>query len=185
MGGCGHLHRLNQFEFTRYNKNKDKLRKNDEFTQVYKWLISPMKNALLDSTEDYLMKEKSVNNKETFIQRRSKLFKDEICGLLALQLKNVFLKDQLREIFFSNMYKYKGFLDLLKLVQEQISPLIPGELEKQSLNKTKISKVCNDAKYVGVKNKTAAMLLSYMYLFIDDKNADVGAGDLAVGPFEI
>ena len=47
------------------------------------------------------------------------------------------------------------------------------------MSQTEIDSACNDASQAEIKSEFEAMLLSYMFLFIDKKNTHVGAGDLA------
>ena len=47
-------HFLNQFEFTRFDKNSA-MRNNEKFMKLYKWLISPMNDPLMDDVEDILI----------------------------------------------------------------------------------------------------------------------------------
>ena len=73
----------------------------------------------------------------------------------------------------------KQFLGVFSLLRNQISPIIQEALDSQGMNKSEISKLCHDEKYKSDKVKLNAMLLSYVYLFINEENAEVGAGDLA------
>ena len=50
---------------------------NEEFLQLYRWLIGPLTNILFDSIEKYLLEEKR------FISSKGRIFKNEVCELIA------------------------------------------------------------------------------------------------------
>ena len=167
---------LNQFEFTRYDE-RHPLRDNDSFLKLYKWLVSPMHTELFERIEDFLINEKD------FLLSKGRIFKDEVCGLVALMKKKISLKRAIRTEFFLNMYKSKSFVDSMNITKHIASPLIEGELSKQNFNKSEINFACSDQKNKEMKTKMEALLLSYLFFCINSLD-DVGAGDLASGPFE-
>ena len=175
---------LNEFEFTRY-KESDPLRNNEEFRNTYQWLVSPMNNNLFDDIEIYLMNEKSEDRdgKKTFLQSKGGIFRNEVCGLVSLYNDKILFKKQIRDIFVSNMYKFNKFNDLKDFIKSQVGPLIQEATVYQNKTKSEISSECSDKKNKETKKKMEAMLLSYMYIFLDTKSSFLGAGDLASGPY--
>ena len=81
------------------------------------------------------------------------------------------------------MYKFNLFNDLTNIIRHQISPIIKGNIEQQNLTKSEISANCKELQDSYIKEKFEALLLFYMYLFIDKANSYVNAGDLATGPY--
>ena len=175
---------LNELEFTRYDKSSP-LRDNGPFTKTYHWLISPMKNKLFDDIEKFLNEQKPEGGHKTFIQSKERIFKNEICSLVALKhCRKVSLKEDIRDIFASNMYKFRQFNDLKNVIKKLVAPIIKDAENKTNLTKSDIKTACNDERNKDLKIQISAMLLSYMYIFIDWKSTEVGAGDLATGPYE-
>ena len=75
---------LNEFEFTRYNK-ENPTRDNEKFMEKYEWLVSPMNNKLFDAEEEFLINDINVNHKgETFLQEKQKVFKSMIFNFFIL-----------------------------------------------------------------------------------------------------
>ena len=115
---------LNQFEFTRYDKNSS-LKDNVEFNKVYRWLVSPMNDQLFDSVEKYLIESKSVDSRgRTFLQAKGGIFRKEVCSLVALRDRNISLQETIRRTFLFNLYKFRYFPYLLKVIRKLISPVI-------------------------------------------------------------
>ena len=178
---------LNQFEFTRYvdkrhDKGNNPMEDNEKFMNLFGWLVSPMNDKLFDATQNFLINDQAKNNKgQTFIQSKGKMFKNEACSLVALSKKrNVKLDEDIKKIFLHNMYKFNFFPDLMNLVRKQVGPIIKNAMSEQNLTKADVSNACKDENNMEYKTKMEALLLSYMYLFIDVKNTVVGAGDLAL-----
>ena len=78
---------------------------------------------------------------------------------------------------------------------EAINPLIQETVSKQfSESKTDIKELCNSQENIKTKQKMNAMLMSFWHLFFisdfllfqkqDFRNINVGAGDLATGPYK-
>ena len=174
---------LNQFEFTRYDETSQ-LRNNEDFRNLYQWLTSPMNNELFDSIENYLIKDKEANiQNKSFLKRNGKNVKNEACPLVFLKIARISMKKVIRDIFVENLYKFTGFRDLRNVIRNQVGPIIKGAVAKYNVTKSEILKVCNDLKNQDIKTEMEAMLLSYMYLYIDTGAISLGAGDLATGPF--
>ena len=172
---------LNEFQFTRYNEG-DVLRDNDEFGKLYKWLVSPMNNALLDDIEVFLI-DKKHNTKKSFLENMGKMFKDEVCTLLAIHVDKKF-KKKYRDITVKNMFKFRRFKQVRDFIKKDIGSIIQEEADIANVTKSDVTKACNNEKNTETKTTIEALLLSYMYIFIDIQNTYVGAGDLATGPYQ-
>ena len=147
---------LNQFEFTRYYENSSK-RNNDNFFNIYTWLVTPHQEKLFEDVEKFLIK-----NQGLFLQSKESIYRYEICGLLTLQMKNISIKEYIVHIFASNMYKLWRFPDLVNLVRKQISSRIQELVKQQNFTESHIASICNNKEYDIKKTNIEAMLLSYM-----------------------
>ena len=82
-----------------------------------------MQNEIFDDIEKHLIEEKMVKEDlkgyTSFLQSKERMFKNEICAILSLQKKNVSMKEDVRQIFASNMYKFWRFPDLMNLIRLQ------------------------------------------------------------------
>lgn len=165
---------LNQMKFTRFEA-KSSMKDNDVFLKQFNWLVSLMHDGVLDGVEEYLL----INEKEGFVKSKGKIFKNEVCTLLALQSRRKYLKNEIRRIFLENMYKYNEFRDLMNVIKRQVAPIIMEAKSHYNLSKTEVTSTCNDPKKLQDKTKIESMLLSYMFLFIDKANTGLRAGDLA------
>ena len=146
---------------------------NEEFLKLYQWLISPNNDKLFEDVEQYLIAEKNFLNKKDF--------ENTICQLSALQAKNISLKKDIRNLFMHNMYKFRDWQDIENFIQQEVSNTIKEFTVKHNILKSDIFALCDNEAYQETKIEMKALLLSYYYLF---ENADdVGAGDLAVGPY--
>ena len=165
---------LNQFEFTRYD-SKSVLRNNEEFMDSWSSIVYPMSKQIFEAVEKYLIEE------QNFVLRKVKMFETEICNLVSLYKSNTFKKTEreLRTTYLYNMYKYGQFSDLKNFLKKEVSLLIKGAVKKLNLTSIEILNTCNED--IDVKIKMGALLLSHMYLFIENRttNPKVGAGDLA------
>ena len=173
---------LNEFEFTRYSENS-LLRDNYDHSKLYQWITSPMNNALFENIEEHLLREKATENHKTFIQSKKNIFKNEVCSLVALHNDKISLKRDIRRTFSYNMYKYREFRNSMNFIRNEIGSIIQTAVQKQNITAAEIKKACNDLKNQETKTKMEVLLLSYFFLFIDKKNTNVGAGDLATGPY--
>ena len=178
-------HFLNQFEFTRYEENSP-LRDNGQFMNLYEWLISPTNDQLFDDIEKILINDQEVftggpNKGKTNLQYLAKTLEDEVCNLVVLQTKNISLKANIRDIFVSNLYKIKWHAALV-FTKNQVGPIIHELSKKQNLSKSEIAAACRDANNENIKTKMEALLVSFHYLF-KSFDVNVGAGDLATGPY--
>ena len=162
---------LNQFEFIRYEK--DSPMRNNEVFSKFDWLVGPMQNDIFDGIEKFLLENKK------FITEKGKIFRNDICILVLLKLKNKTLSKEIRKIFQQYMYKYRHFKNLMKFMKQHISPLIMETKTQYNLTKSEISTACKDSNNLKIKSEMEALLLSYMFLFIDHRNTELGAGDLA------
>ena len=165
---------LNQFEFTRYvdkrhDKGNNPMEDNEKFMNLFGWLVSPMNDNLFDATQNFLINDQAKNNKgQTFIQSKGKMFKNEACSLVALfKKRSVNLDKDIKKIFLHNMYKFNFFPDLMNLIRKQVSPMIKNVVSEQNLTMADVSDACKDKDNIEYKIKMEALLLSYMYLFLD------------------
>ena len=62
---------LNEYEFTRYDKD-NRFEGDEKFNKLYKWLIAPMHQNLLDDVEEYLIAEQQKPKHKTFIESKKK-----------------------------------------------------------------------------------------------------------------
>ena len=140
---------LNNFQLTRYDG--EALGDNEKFIKLFEWLIGPMTHELFDGIEKYLLNEK------VFIQKKGKIFRNEVCGLIALQqLRKTSLKKDMRKIYKLNMYKYVDFSVLLRFIKKEISPFITIKTKEYNLTKSEISTACNDAENLQSKSEMEA-----------------------------
>ena len=86
------------------------------------------------------------------------------------------MKDDLREFYKKNMFKFIHFSQLLNFMKKEISPLIALRIKEYNLTKTEISSTCTNLKYGKLKSEMEAMILSFLYLFIDENTSVIGAG---------
>ena len=98
---------LNQFQFTRYEENSP-LNDNDIFMKSFDWLIKPMHNKIFDGVENFLIEE------EKFIKEKGKIFKTEVCSIVALEHNKIAFKEVIWEHYQRSMYKTRGFRFILK-----------------------------------------------------------------------
>ena len=177
---------LNQFEFTRYSENSN-LRDNDNFLNLYFWLISNMKNDFFKDVEHYLTNEKlyrrSGSTHIPFLQAKKNLIKSEACALVALHQEKVYLEKEIRVIFESNMFKFYGFKSIMTFMKQHVGSMIKEATYMKNLTNSEITRTCKDKKNEKTKTRMESLLLLYMFLFIDEDNSEVGAGDLATGPY--
>ena len=164
---------LNQFRLVRYVDEDLGIQDNVQFNELFAWLISPMANDLFDGLENYLL---YVN--QEFL-KRSSMFRTQVCGLVALKkLRKYSMKKELRKVYLLNMFKYRNFNNLKRFMTNEVTPFISKKVEEYNLTKSEISSACNDPKNTILKKEMEAMILSYMYLFLDTVSY-LGAGDLA------
>ena len=167
---------LNQLEFTRYQEISH-VRDNELFLKQFEWLISPMNNEVFDGVEKYLLLEG-----QKFVKSKQKYIQNDACTLVSLtSRKDAFkkLKKDIRYIFLQNMHKYNNFVDLINVLKNQVSPIIMEAKSQYNLSESEIKSLCKDPQKIKIKSKMETMLLSYLFLFIDKKITEVGAGDLA------
>ena len=86
------------------------------------------------------------------------------------------MKDDLREFYKKNMFKFMHFSPLLNFMKKEISPHIALKIKEYNLTKTEISSVCTDLKNKQLKSEMEAMILSFLYLFIDENTLVIGSG---------
>ena len=148
----------------------------EDFVEQFNWLIGPLQHDLFDGIEKFLLFE------EKFINNHGKRFKNEVCGLVALEkLKKISMKKEVRNVYLFNLFKYKKYNTLMKLITDKVSPMIKKEIEAKNLTKAEISSACEDQELKRIKE---AMILSNSFLFhYKSLDKQVGAGDIAVSKF--
>ena len=168
-------HFLNQFEFTRYDEDSP-LRNNELFLNSYQWLVSSINDELFDDAENYLF---YTSRGQSFLAINGHNIEEETCKLLSLYYKDISLKSEIRNMFMSNMYKFRYYQIPYSFIHQEIGPIIEEAVDNQNITKSDIFENC---KYSAIiQEKLKAMLLSFIYIFSDAK--DVGAGDMATGPY--
>ena len=138
--------------------------------------------SLLEWVSKYLVSEK------LFISKKGGIFRNEVCSLLTLKLKNEDKWRTLRRLIFNtfneNMFKYKEFSPVVKnFMKTLISPVIVQAIEDENITKSDINSECRKKENGPLKTETEAFLLSYLYVFINRDNVEVGAGDIAAEDF--
>ena len=136
---------LNQFEFTRYNGNEN-MRDNALFMEKFGWLVGPMNNETFEGVQKYLLKQKKENEEKNFISQKSAIFKDEICSLIALKLKNKSMDGVVIKKFGENIYKYNGFLNVKKFLKTIMAQELNNLKDQYNISNTEVSSVCKDPK---------------------------------------
>ena len=147
---------LNQFEFTRYNKNEN-MRDNALFVEKFGWLVGSMNNEIFRGVQDYLLEEKKEKEEKSFIGKKSAIFEDEICSLIALKLKNKTINETVIDKFGENMYKYNGFLNVKKFLETIMAQELNKLKDQYNISNSEVSSACKDQKvcafiWVGLEN---------------------------------
>ena len=170
---------FNQFEFKRYSEQNN-LRNNTKFLELFDWLVGPINDGLFSKIQKFLILE------GIFIKSRGKIFKDEVCNLVALEkLRKISMKKEILELYKANMFKYaKKFQTLKKAMKQMLTPVIEQKFSLTNITKSEKKSVCNDVSNKVVKSKNEALVLSYLYLFLTIEKSHIGAGDLASSEFK-
>ena len=174
---------LNQFQFTRYNKTNP-LHENEIFLKTFSSFVKGFGHGLsvLEWVSDYLLDEK------LFISKKGGVFRTEVCSLLTLNVKNKVsaskLQGTIADIFNENLFKFKEFSPVVKeFMKKSISPLIEETMAAENISKSEINSECKKTENAEMKKKLESFLLSYLFVFINNDNVEVGAGDIAAEDF--
>lgn len=135
---------LNQFEFTRFEED-DPLQNNEKFHENFYWLYSRMSFELFEKIENFLKGEKK------FITSKAKIFKDEVCNLVSLEERKISIRQIIYYQFIGDMFKYRGFSDVLKYLKRDVSQKIRENMNVYNITKSMATESCNNKK---VKLKT-------------------------------
>ena len=142
-----------------------------------------MNENLFKGIESYMVEENRNKKEKSFISRNEKYFKDEICSLVAIKSK--VLEKDIRYTYLQNMYKYRGFMETKNMMKNEISTIILNYRSKENLTELEISSVCNNATNQSMRKNMGALIMSFMYLFLDKYENNVGAGDLATSSLPV
>ena len=172
---------LNHFQLTRYEESSP-LFENSVFMDKYSILVqyfAPGSSSLFDWVPDYLLK-----TEKTFIQRFQTPFRNEVCQMLSLKNKNKSLyKKTRKEIikqFNENMFKYSGYQGVLGFSRKTFNSMIKDGVAGENITNKEIETACQKKQNEDDKKEIAALLLSFLYVFIDVTTVkDLGPGDIA------
>ena len=172
---------LNQFSLTRYEESSP-LYGNEVFLEKFYNLVTspgPSSTSLFDWVPDYLL-----YTEKTFIEKKGATFRKEVCSLLALKNKAEprygKVKEEIIGDFNKNMFKYSGFSDVLAFSKKSLNSLVTDVLAEENITNTDTIDACNNKENSGEKKKIEALVLSFLYIFVDQSNVKrVGAGDIA------
>ena len=167
-----HRNLLNQIEFTRYKKNSP-LRDNDKFLKQFDWIVEPMNEDLFFKLSKFLIVETNF-----IYEKTKKIFRKEVCPLVAMETMKKSLHHQILNVFKRNMYKYVGYSQVIKTIKNNLSPLIEENVAAYNFTKKDMTAICDDPKQKDIKLSIEALLLSFLYLYINGDNVDVAAGNL-------
>ena len=174
---------LNQFQFTRYNKTYP-LHENEIFLKTFSSFVKGFGHGLsvLEWVSDYLLHEK------LFISKKGGVFRTEVCSLVTLNTNNKVSASKLRgtiaDIFNENLFKFKEFMPIVKdFMKKSISPLIKETMTAENISNSEINSECKKTENAEEKKKMESFLLSYLFVFINKDNVEVGAGDIAAEDF--
>ena len=132
-------HFFNQFEFTRYiyptryqnpyvsptvqaKKYNDstRLKDNEKFQSLYQWLVNPMHDELFNDVERFLVTQGKYIEKEFVWSSGMNSDYYKVCALVALNNRNISLKQEIRSMFLTDIYKNIS-VQLLPTIQQAIS----------------------------------------------------------------
>ena len=172
---------MNHFELTRYTKSSP-LYDNQDFLDKYSTFVAalgPGTTSLFAWVPDYLL-----YTEKKFIKQKEKDFRNEICSLLVLKNKTKTgyktIKDGIIDKFNDNMFKYYGYSDAKDFSKKAISYLLNDVVVYENITDTETNAACNDKEMEGEKKEIAALVLSFLYIFIDFSSVvSLGPGDLA------
>ena len=172
---------LNQIKLTRY---KGEMWDNEEFFQLFEWLLGPIGDQLFRGVEDFLIEEQNWIKSNTY--------DEQVCELMALEtLKQISMKEEIRAIYIYNLFKYKTYSDVNSLITNEIAPAIKRKVEESNLTEYEIFSSCNEndpmmfPQNEQMKDEIKSLIYSYSWLFSLEGETEIGAGDLLVSKLEI
>ena len=172
---------LNQFQMTRYDESSP-LYDNKKFTESFKKFVNIFDGkSLFYWVENYLLEE------EEFVREKGSIFRQEVCSLVSLLSRGETnletLRTDIADFFNLNIYKFRGFKDIVIFMRKELSPKITEMIEKENVTKSEMNSLCRAKETEATKREVESLLLSYLYAFMDPVSADVGFGDLATERF--
>ena len=162
---------LNQFEFTRFEKI-DSMQNNQKFDENFVWLYFPMHMELFKNIKNFLIKDGS------FIRSKAKIFKDEACNLVSLEERKISVEKEIYYFYGENMYRYRGFANVLKFLKRDASQKIKEVLNHHNITKSMAKDACTNPK---VKFKRV-MNFNKLYLIIEQSIKDRNGGHTTLLP---
>ena len=72
------------------------------------------------------------------------------------------------------MFKYNGFGNVLRFMRKTISPKIESMVATVNITESEINVLCNAKENEQTKKEIEALLLSYLYTFMQYKAIDLG-----------
>ena len=169
---------LNHFQMTRYEEGSP-LYDNNEFMKEFKTFISIFKDRkpLFHWVEKYLLQERN------FTEKKGGIFRTDVCSLVSLvatgnkSMGN--LRTDITHVFNLNIFKYKGFSQVLKFMKAVVSPMIKEMIVTENVTTTEMNSHCREEENKQTKRVVESLLLSYLFTFLDSASAQLGPGDLA------
>ena len=170
---------LNHFKLTRYEASSP-LYDNAEFMKKYSNFVNtlgPGSTSLFVWVQKYLLE-----TDRTFIQTKAGTFRNEVCSLLTLKNRNKRKYEEIRQEiineFNRNMFKYAGYSKVLGFSRNTLKSLIQDVVASENI--TDIDTACNENNNPEDKEEIEALVLSFLYVFVDEANVrSVGPGDIA------
>ena len=71
----------------------------------------------------------------------------------------------------------------MKLMKREIMPLVNQKTKEQNLTKSEISSVCNDFVNEKMKKEMESVILSFLFLALQNKDPKIGTGDIVASRF--
>ena len=94
--------------------------------------------------------------------------------MLSLKTKNKSKCKETRKTilqkFNENMFKYAGFREALDFSRKTFNSLIKDAVASENITNTEIEAACKEKQNEDEKKEIEALLLSYLYVFIDEDN---------------
>ena len=170
---------LNHFELTRY-EDSSPLFDNGVFMKKYSNIataLGPASTSLFDWVANYLL-----HTDKSFIQQKGGISRNEVCSMLKLKNKSErkykIIRKQIIDEFSRNIFKYAGYRQVLGSTRKTLNSLVKDAVASENLTNTDTA--CNENKNEEEKEEIEALLLSFLYVFIDSANAiSLGPGDIA------
>ena len=114
-----------------------------------------------------------------FLQIKDKTFRNEVCDMVSLKNKSKSKYSELRKeilkTFNENMFKYSSYGKALGFSKKTFNSLIKEALSSENITNT----ACKEKQYEDEKKEIEALLLSFLYVFMNPDNVkSLGPGDI-------